>query len=246
MTISLAVAFSVAVTGPPTNTEIDLVTGAVSDAFTDFGNELEAAAIQLCPDLPPDVQAEFCPVPAPPRAEPPPPPPAPPPQVERVDVVLDEPLPPEATETELLGGPASPSARRGRAEPPSRATSRRANAERPAVQRSAVRTAPPRQSHRVARTPQRPARAVPAAPRASKPPPSEASRDWPVFMGQASDEPPADAMEETEEENWSDVSGERSYEQHPPPDEDYEDEASIAEEEEFYDWERSYYWDELY
>ena len=45
MTISLFFAFSVAITGPPTNSEIDVVGDALSAAFSDFGEEMEAAAI---------------------------------------------------------------------------------------------------------------------------------------------------------------------------------------------------------
>lgn len=248
MTISLAIAFSVAVTGPPTNSEIDTVTDALSRAFDDFGNEFEAAAIQLCPDLPPDVQAELCPASEHERAEaPPPPPPAPPPQVERIDLLLDEPppLPPEATETDLLGGPAPPSARRGRAEPSRRATSRRASAERSTVRRSAVRTSPPRQSLRAAQAPHRPARVARAAPVAApKPPPAngEASSRRSFFMGHVADEPPAHGAEETEEA-WRDASGghEHSYAR-----ERREEEEADEDEEELSGWERSYYWDELH
>jgi hypothetical protein len=187
MTISLAIAFSVAVTGPPTNSEIDLVRNSLSNAFTDFGNEVEAAAIQLCPDLPPDVQAELCPPPNPQAAAPAPPLPAQSARVERVDLVLD-PLPailPETAEAELLGGPVPPRAtreraqreraQRGRAERPRRATARRANAER-----SATRTSP-RRSQAVAHTaPQRasrPAAALVIARPVAAPLPERAARD---------------------------------------------------------------------
>ncbi|MGD9979684.1 MAG: hypothetical protein AB7H66_13885 [Hyphomonadaceae bacterium] len=153
MTASLAIAFSVAITGPPTNTELDIVTEAVATRAAAFGEEIEAAAIQVCPSLPNEVQMLCGAAPAPaPAEETPPAPPKPPPPVELTaneDAVTP---PPANVDADLLGAPP----RVERAQPPRRAATQRTSAQRPVAHRDAT---PPRR----ATTPRRvtPARAAP-------------------------------------------------------------------------------------
>jgi hypothetical protein len=147
MTISLAFAFGVAISGPPTNSEIELVSRAVSRAAAEFGRELEAAAIDTCPKLAPDIQPVCGLSPQEPPQQPPPPPdPEAPPRAERAFAAAQsEPARVEArvAESELLGGPAP----RLRAERPSRrATTQQASQRRLARPRaeSSRRAADPR------------------------------------------------------------------------------------------------------
>jgi hypothetical protein len=150
MTISLAIAFSWAVTGPPTNTEIDLVSDAVATKAEAFGAEIEAAAIQLCPSLPEELRM-LCSAPASPAEEAPAveAPPKPPPVVELVvaEASAAEPIP-SVSEAQLLGGPA-PRVRPERAQAP-RTTTQRASARRPATNQ---RVEPPRRASAQRRAP---------------------------------------------------------------------------------------------
>lgn len=131
MTVSLAIAFSVAVTGPPTDEEINRITAVFTRLAAAAGEDLEAMAIELCPELPVEARVVCAPTltveeePRPVTASDAKPQPA--------DVASTEepPLPPAETqrsETQLLGAPAPQRARQQRAQP-----QRRAHVERPAV-----------------------------------------------------------------------------------------------------------------
>jgi hypothetical protein len=149
MTISLAIAFSWAVSGPPTNTEIDLVSDVVATKAEAFGEEIEAAAIQLCPSLPEELRM-LCGAPASPAEEPPAAeaPPKPPPMVELVAAEAPAEAAPSVSEAQLLGGPA-PRVRPERAQAP-RATTQRASSRRPVTTQRAT---PPRRASAQRRAP---------------------------------------------------------------------------------------------
>ncbi len=114
MTASLAIAFSVAITGPPTDTEIRIARTAFHKVTDAIGHEIRTAVVELCPDLPPEVQA-ICASPAQ-SASQPTPPPAPSPRTDEsppVEVAESASAPASsqqlaASETQLLGGPPAP------------------------------------------------------------------------------------------------------------------------------------------
>jgi hypothetical protein len=145
MTASLAIAFSVAITGPPTNSEIGALAKAFATAASGFGHDLEAAAIQLCPSLPAEMQA-VCGGPAPAPLEqqassaPPPAELAPSPELATpVQLTVSESPAPQqlaASETELLGGP--PPRARERAQTSRRASTQRATTSRRATSERAA------------------------------------------------------------------------------------------------------------
>jgi hypothetical protein len=158
MTASLAIALSIAITGPPTDSELKIVGAALADMSEAASRQANQAAIELCPDLPPEAQAVLC-APAPVQtaaaeAEKPPPiderqlvePVAP------VEIVEAPPLPApiqtSAAESQLLGAPqrARPQrVERPRAERPRRAATQRASTPRrsPQQTRRAAQTTPP-------------------------------------------------------------------------------------------------------
>jgi hypothetical protein len=233
MTVSLAIAFSIAVTGPPTDTEIRLVSAAVSRAADAFGEDLQAAAIELCPNLPPEAQtlctppARTAPAPKPlPEpivvAEPETPPPAP------VEVALNEPqpLPPSPTartsESELLGAPhvraERPSRRASsqRTSAPRRASTRRAETQRAQrASRPSVRGTPARPIPAAQHAPAPPREVAPAEPRVRLPANGPASRnqdashEWARSVGEPDSQQESESAYQDEEQDRHEASRER-------------------------------------
>lgn len=242
MTISLAIAFSVAVTGPPTDREIRLVTVAFDRAADAFGEDLEAAAIELCPQLPPEARV-VCTSPAPPApaqetATPATEEPQP------VEVAATETLPPppevERTgETQLLGEPPAQRARPQRAQ-----NERLANAQRATAERRTARAQPSRRTQRA--QPQRPARTqvarseppaatpAPAVQRPVPPPPQARIGTDALITDEPSETDDAAYEEEPEYQDWRERRRERrrrryEREYEPAPDE-YEQEPRYRDE----------------
>lgn len=114
MTTSLAIAFSVAITGPPTDTEIRIARTAFHNVTDAIGQEMRTTVVELCPDLPPEVQA-ICASPAQ-SASQPTPPPAQSPQTDEsppVEIAESASAPGSsqqlaASEAQLLGGSPAP------------------------------------------------------------------------------------------------------------------------------------------
>ena len=127
MTASLALAFSIAITGPPTDEEIEGAEALLGAASREFDAVARRLGEQACADLPPDMAAGFCagsaaPEPAPAAREDLTPPAAPPrqPPADRETAVSG--LPNEA-DANLLGGVGASAVIR----PPERAPRRRAH-----------------------------------------------------------------------------------------------------------------------
>lgn len=110
MTVSLAIAFSFAIGGPPTDREVRLTTIAVYRTADVVGDELQSAAIELCPDLPSEMRALCTPPVRTPSAAKPRPQVTPQPQPRPADVAAIEPTPLTQAEaqppSQLLGEPA--------------------------------------------------------------------------------------------------------------------------------------------
>lgn len=214
MTISLAIAFSVAVTGPPTDREIALASMAMGRVAAEVREEIEAASAELCPQLPPEAQPLCAREQA---ARPPKPPASLPPESEAraPEIAATNAGPPpelpyaqRSSEAQLLGEPAQQRAHRQRAEP-RRHAARRENTERRSVVRS--RRAP--RAEVVARVPP------------PEPAPAAAVVRWGSDGGDQA--PRADASDESDEERehreWRERrraewrrSMERAYEEQEP------------------------------
>lgn len=156
MTASLAIAFSVAISGPPTDTEISIARTAFHNVTDAIGQEIRTIVVELCPDLPSEVQA-ICASPAQ-SASQPTPPPAQSPRTDEpppVEVAESASAPASsqqlaASEAQLLGGsPASQRVERPRERRVAVRRSARRDVAQPArrprasVRDEVARTAPP-------------------------------------------------------------------------------------------------------